>query len=168
MVKSNCDPETGEVFPPFGVRNDDDGTYKRYRTPETEDNAMWLMKANAPLNTEMYSYCKTQFFSGRVNLLVDESTARAELMKTTVGKSMRSTDVAEYLRPYVLTTVLKDQMCNLIEKNEGQNILLDRINSSTKKDKFSALIYGLYYCMMDEKQRMKKGKRNMKDFMLFD
>lgn len=168
MVKSNYDAETGETYPPFGVRNDEDGVYKKYKTPDTEDNAIWIMKANAPLNTEMYSYCKTQFFSGRVNLLIDESAARTELMKTTVGKSMRSTEVADYLRPYVLTTVLKDQMCNLIEKNEGQNILLERINRTTKQDKFSALIYGLYYCHLDEEKRMKKGKRDLKGLMLFN
>jgi hypothetical protein len=43
-------------LPPFGVINDDDGEYKRFKTADTELNAMFLIKANAPINTEIYAY----------------------------------------------------------------------------------------------------------------
>ena len=72
MIKPQTDPETGELLPDFGVYNDDDGFYKKYRTPDTEADAMYLIKANAPINTEIYSYCQAQINSGKVKFLIDE------------------------------------------------------------------------------------------------
>jgi len=51
----------------------------------------------------------------------------------------------EYLRPFVLTTILREQMLNLVEDNQGVNIILKQDSRSIKKDKFSAFIYGLYF-----------------------
>jgi len=41
-------------------------------------------------------------------------------------------------------------MLNLVEENEGINIILKQSNRSVKKDKFSAFIYGLYYIRYEE------------------
>ena len=39
----------------FGVYNDDEGEYKKFRTPDTELDAIYKIKANAPINTEAYT-----------------------------------------------------------------------------------------------------------------
>jgi len=36
-------------------------------------------------------------------------------------------------------------MLNLVEDNQGTNIILKQDSRSIKKDKFSAFVYGLYY-----------------------
>ena len=54
MVKSQED-ENGDFLPDFGVVNDDEGYYKKYRTNNTEFDAMYLIKANAPINTECHT-----------------------------------------------------------------------------------------------------------------
>jgi hypothetical protein len=54
MVKSQTD-KNGDVYPDFGVYNDDEGYYKIFKTPNTEFDAMYVIKANAPINTEAYS-----------------------------------------------------------------------------------------------------------------
>jgi len=59
MVKSQVDPETGDVLPDFGVENDEEGFYKRFKTAQTEHDALYIIKANAPINTEAYSYAQT-------------------------------------------------------------------------------------------------------------
>jgi hypothetical protein len=46
---------------------------------------------------------------------------------------------ATYLKPYTLTSILRDEMLNLREENEGVNIILKQANRHIKKDKFSAL-----------------------------
>jgi len=56
MVKNQVDPETNELLPNFGVENDDEGFYKKFKDAETELDAMYLIKANAPINTEAHSY----------------------------------------------------------------------------------------------------------------
>jgi hypothetical protein len=59
LIKSQVDPETGDVIPDFGVYNDDEGYYKKYQTPITEQDAMYIIKANAPLNTEAHVNVQT-------------------------------------------------------------------------------------------------------------
>ena len=73
---------------------------------------------------------------------------------------------AEYLKPFTLTSILKEEMMNLREENEGVNIILKQANKSIRKDKFSAFEYGLYYIKLEEDSKKKKKKFKITD-MLF-
>ena len=168
MVKSQVDPETGDILPPFGVSNDDKNDYKKYRTDDMEKDAMYIIKANAPLNTEAYSYVQTQMSSGKLKFLIDEASAKAKLMETKVGQNMTPEKRNEYLAPFVQTTILRDQMANLVQKNEGVNIILERSSRKIKKDKFSALLYGLYYIKQEEDKKKKKRGRGIEGLMLWN
>ena len=106
-------------------------------------------------------------FSGKIRFLIDESLAKTKLMSTRQGQNMNIDKRNEYLRPFILTSILKEQMLNLVEQNEGINIILKQSNRSIKKDKFSAFIYGLYYIRYQEEINKKKRKRNMSDFLFF-
>lgn len=110
MVKAQTDPDTNDFLPPFGVDNDEDGKYKKFRTPEMEEDALFLIKANAPMNTEMYAYAKVQMINGKIKLLIDESQAKANLMSTKNGQAMTIDQRNSYLKPYVLTTILREQL----------------------------------------------------------
>ena len=167
MVKAQVDPETGEVLPDFGVINDDEGFYKKFRTGNTELDAMYLIKANAPINTEAYAYCQGQMNSGKIKLLIDEQQAKIKLLSTKRGQEMDSAKRAIELQPFTLTTILREQMLNLVEENEGVNIILKRVSRSVPKDRFSAFIYGLYYIKLEEDRSRKKKKRGIAGLMLF-
>ena len=168
MVKAQIDPETGDTLPPFGVENDEEGFYKKFKTDDMEKDAMFLIKANAPINTEAHSYVQTQLSSGKIKFLIDEREAKVKLMSTKVGQEMSADERAERLMPFTLTTVLKEQMMNLVEENEGVNIILKQSNRGIKKDKFSAFEYGLYYIKQDEERRRKRRSRNFADFMFMN
>ena len=148
--------------------NDDDNKYKNMRTDDTIVDAMYIMKANQVLNSEMYAYCQSEINAGRVIFLVDESIAKNKLLSQAQGKKMSAGQRADYLRPFVQTSVLKDQMLNLVYENDGAHIILKQASKKIKKDKFSALIYGLYYCKMQEDARSKKKKRDISKFMFFN
>ena len=167
MVKSQLDPESGEVLPDFGVENDEEGFYKRFRTSDTEQEAMYLVKANAPINTEAHSYVQTQLSSGKIKFLIDENQAKVKLMQTKVGQNMDNDKRAEYLKPFTLTTILREQMLNLVEENEGVNIILKQSSRAIKKDKFSAFEYALYYIKQEEDKKKRKKKTNFSQFMFF-
>ena len=167
LVKAQ-DTDDGEYLPPFGVFNTDEyPEYKKFVTPETERDVLFLIKANAPINTEAYSYAQTQMFSGKIRFLIDESLAKTKLMSTKQGQNMNIDERNEYLRPFILTSILKEQMLNLVEENEGVNIILKQNNRSIKKDKFSAFIYGLYYIRYEEELNKRKKKRNIADFLFY-
>ena len=167
MVKDQIDPETGELLPNFGISNDEEGFYKQFKTADTELDAIYLIKANAPINTEAHTYVQTQLSSGKIKFLIDENQAKVKLMSTKMGQQMDNDKRAEYLKPFTLTTILREQMLNLVEENEGVNIILKQSSRSIKKDKFSAFEYGLYYIKQDEDKKKKRKKRNIADMMFY-
>ena len=171
MTKSQIDPETGDEWPPFGVEGgtseDTLELYKKIKGPEVENDALYLIKANAPINTEAHTYVQTQLASGKIKLLIDEGQAKIKLMSTKAGQNMDNDKRAEQLKPFTLTTILREQMLNLVEENEGVNIILKQSNRGIKKDKFSAFEYGLYYIKQEEDKKKKKKKRNISEMMFF-
>ena len=170
MVLDQVDPETGDLLPNFGVGGATyDGwekDYKKHKTVDTETDAMYLIKANAPINTEAHSYVQTQLAAGRIKFLIDETQAKAKLMTTKMGQAMSPDKRAEHLKPFTLTTILREQMLNLVEENEGVNIILKQSSKGIKKDKFSAFEYGLYYIKQEEDKKRKK-RFNVKDMMFY-
>lgn len=170
MVLDQVDPETGDLLPNFGVGGATyDGwekDYKKHRTADTETDAMYLIKANAPINTEAHSYVQTQLAAGKIKFLIDETQAKSKLMATKMGQAMSPDKRAEHLKPFTLTTILREQMLNLVEENEGVNIILKQSSKGIKKDKFSAFEYGLYYIKQEEDRKRKK-KFRISDLMFY-
>lgn len=167
LIKSQQTDE-GEYLPPFGVFNTDEyPEYKKFITSETQKDLLYLIKANAPINTQAYSYAQTQMYSGKIRFLIDESLAKTKLMSTKHGQNMSVEERNNYLRPFILTSILKQQMLNLVQENEGVNIILKQSNRRIKKDKFSAFVYGLYYIRYQEQLNKKRRSRNISDFLFF-
>ena len=80
MVKPQINPNTNEVYPDFGVYG---GTYedayveyKKYRTASCEQDALYLIKANAPINSEAHANAQAALSSGKVKFLQDERVAK--------------------------------------------------------------------------------------------
>ena len=89
MVKQQTD-KSGDILPDFGVINDDEGFYKKYRTDITELDAIYALKANTPINTEAHSTVQSNVSSGRIKCLIDERIAKSKLLNTRVGMNMTS------------------------------------------------------------------------------
>ena len=168
MIKSQIDPDTKEILPDFGVSNDPDGYYKKYRTAYTEYDAIYALKATPAINTEAHTNVQTQLTSGKVKLLIDERVAKNKLLGTKIGQNMTAEERAKYLRPFTLTSILKEEMANLREENEGVNIILKQVNKSIPKDKFSAFEYGLYWIKQEEETHKKKKRFSASDFLLMN
>ena len=171
MLTDQVDPETGDILPNFGVGgatyDNWEKDFRKFKTPDTELDAMYLIKANAPINTEAHSYVQTQLASGKIKFLIDETQAKAKLMATKMGLAMSPDKRADYLKPFTLTTILREQMLNLVEENEGMNIILKQSSRGIKKDKFSAFEYGLYYIKQEEDRKKKRRNFKMSDLMFF-
>ena len=88
MVKPQIEQETGDVLPPFGVYNDDKGEYVRYKTNDTELDAMYIIKANAAINSEAHVNVKSQLASGKVKFLIDPRMAQQKLLAQKAGQNM--------------------------------------------------------------------------------
>lgn len=170
LITKNTDKKTGEEFPPFGVINDDRGDYRKYYAGDStvESNMLYIIKANADINNDAHVNVLTQIASGKMRFMTDERTAKAKLLATKVGKDMTPESRQDYLRPYVMTSILKEEMMNLREKRDGKNVVLEKANTKIPKDKFSAFEYGLYYIkMLEDNDKKKRGKFKASDFMFY-
>lgn len=167
MVRSQVDPDTGETLVDFGVVNDEKNEYRKFKSPVCEDDAMYLIKANAVINTEAHANLKSQLNSSKVKFLIDEKTAKMKLLDTKLGKAMDQNRRSEYLRPFTLTSILKEELLNLREENEGINIKLKPVTKTIKHDKVSSLEYGLYYIKLeiDDKKQKRKFKASDWSFL---
>ena len=172
MVKPSIDPDTNETLPDFGVyggtQEDAAEEYKKYRTPDCEENAIYIIKASAPINTLAHTTTQVNLSTGKVKMLIDERDAKIKLLGTKVGQNMKPEERSIYLKPFTLTSILKEEMMNLREENEGQNIILKRANKGIKQDKFSAFEYGLYYIKIEEENKKRKKKFNAKEWMFLN
>lgn len=168
MVKTQTVQETGEVLPPFGVYNDEKGEYTKYKTNDTILDAMYIIKANAAINSEAHVNAKSQIASGKVKFLVDPRVAQQKLLAQRTGQNMTSEQRAKYLLPFNLTSILGEEMANLREETEGVNINLKQVNKRIRKDKFSALEYGLYYLKLEEDRRKKKKRFIASEWAFFN
>ena len=167
MVTQSTDENTKETYPPFGIINDTDGIYKKFITPETERDAVYIIKANSEINTEAHTNVLSQMSSGKVRLLMDERAAKAKFLATKVGAAASAAQRANYLKPFTLTSILREEMLNLKEKREGKFLILESVNKKIKRDKFSAFEYGLYYIKILEDQSKKKKRSRVGDFMFY-
>ena len=171
MVKPQVNPDTLEVMPDFGVyggtQDDAAQEYKKYKTNSTEQDALYLIKASAPINTEAHTIARSNLSSGKVKFLIDERVAKQKLLNTKVGQNMKPEERANYLKPFTLTSILKEEMMNLREENEGVNIILKQANRGIRKDKFSAFEYGLYYIKQEEESKKKRKKFNAKEWAFY-
>jgi hypothetical protein len=167
LIKPTLDKKTGEFLPAFGVENDDEGFYKKYKVEGMEKDALYIIKANTPINTEAHTYVKTQMASGKIKFLIDEIQAQTKLLNTKMGREMPPEKRAEYLKPFILTSFLKEQIMNLVETNEGVNVILKQSDKKIPKDKFSAFEYGMYYIKKTEDNKRKRHKRDVTKMMFF-
>lgn len=168
MIKPQIDPATGDTLADFGIYNDDDNYYKKYQTADCETNAIYIIKANAPINTEAHANVQVQLSSSKLKFLIDEREAKAKLMGTKVGQKMTPEQRADYLKPFTLTSILKEELMNLREENEGVNIILKQANKAIKKDKFSALEYALYYIKQEEDSKKKRHHIDISKLLMFN
>lgn len=166
-MRDQIDPDTDEPLWNWGVYNDPDHEYREWVTGDTIHNAMYIMKANTTINSDMYSYCQSQLNNDRLKFLIDENTAKNRLMQLEKGKKMTLLQRQEYLRPYVETSILKAQLANMVQQTEGANVVLKRANTKIKKDKVSALCYGLYWTMLRERRNSSNRKRDMSRMAFF-
>lgn len=168
MVKPQIDLATGEILEDFGVINDDKDEYRRFKTDKTVLDAIYIIKANAPINSEAHSNMQMQLSSGKIKFLIDEKTARQKLLATKVGQKMTSEQRQKYLYPFTQTSILREEMLNLREETEGINIILRQANRSIRKDRFSSLEYALYYIKQEEDKKKSKKRFIASEWKFFN
>lgn len=100
-------------------------------------------------------------------MLIDERTAKSKLLNTKIGAAMSPEKRDDYVRPFFLTSLLKEEILNLRVETEGVNIRLKGASRNIGHDKFSSVEYGLYYLKTEEEGKKRK-KFNAKDWLFLN
>lgn len=174
MIQYSKHDVSGMVYPPYGAINDEDYLNKQ---PRDCQKLIYVMKATSGsgVNSQgtINSICFSEVVSGKVHFLIKEQDAKTRMLATKKGMNLPVEARIRRLRPYTLTTILLEELLNMRIKDGSinqNNLVLERINTSMGKDKFSAFEYGLYRIKEYEIQYMKKktrAKRDLKAFMQF-
>ena len=76
-----------------------------------------------------------------------------------------SDELFQFELPYLLTNNLCEEILNLRYKQSGNDTKVDTISKRIPKDKFSALMYGLYWIYLEERKNAKvKNNTSAADF----
>lgn len=157
----------GNAAEPLYVMNDQEN----YPIPRGVTAKVYNLKANAVLNSEIYSNFYVQLSGGQVALLANERVVKDKLLATKSGQRMSAYAKEVYLLPYIMTSRLIDEINNLRLKPTGSstNIQVEQISKRINKDRVSALAYGLYRIKFyeDKEVRQKKSISGNKGFAFY-
>ena len=148
----------GIYYEPYGFLNK-----TKYSNTEKRNNRRKLfgIEANRTLNSEIYTNAHIILSLKRVSLLLNERQARRYFSQYKTWNKLNPVRQANKLIPYAQTTKLQDQLANLkANLDTNSTIVLQRINSHTRKDLVSAFVYGLYYINLVEEDERKKNNRD--------
>lgn len=162
MVVSSIDSKTGMIYPPIYVNNDKEN----YPVPpgEQKNAIIYNIKANAAMNSEIYSNLYIQINGGFVGLLANERIVKEKLLATKKGQRMNYLAREKFLLPYIMTSRLIDEINNLrVKSSAAGQISVEQISRRINKDRVSALGYGLYRIKYYEDKETKKKKSGLLD-----
>jgi len=136
--------------PPYAVVNDD--RYDKYKLPNCIPMVFALKSQNKETKeSDMVNHFMQVFTRLDINLLKGRNDGIKELEKKYKHKIKESEELVRLEIPYLLTDILCEEVLNLRYKQAGNETRTERISRRIRKDKFSAVLYGLYWIYMQER-----------------
>lgn len=154
--------------PPYGVVNDPD--YDKYKLPDSIPILYALKSQNKETrNSDMINHFMQVFAKMDCGLLKTSHEGIKDVEKKIRRKIKDSDELSNYEVPYLLTNNLCEEISNLKYKQAGNDTQIERVSRMIPKDKFSALMYGLYWIYMQERKNKesKKRSRNWLDYIKY-
>lgn len=152
--------------PPYKVINDE--RYDKYAQPDSIPILFALKSQNRDTkDSDMVNNFMKLFNKKGVRLLKSPHEGIKELEKKNKRKFKESEDIVEHELPYAFTDVLCEEILNLRYKQAGNSTKAEQISKRIKKDKFSALLYGLYWIYLEEQKNKEFSDGSIDDYMFF-
>ena len=151
--------------PAYKVVNDIDNQWTKYHTPDAVP-MVYALKAQRKetKNSDMINNIMKVFNKLDVELLKTPNEGIKEIEKKNKKKFKHdSEEIAIAEIPYILTNNLCDEVMNLLYKQRGNDSDIEQISRSIPKDKFSALMYGLFWIYLEEKKNKEHRQNNTLD-----
>lgn len=152
--------------PPYSVVNDD--RYDKYKLDNSIPMVFALKSQNKETReSDMISHFMQVFLKMDIGLLKLPNEGIKDIEKKEKRKIKESEEISRLQLPYILTDILFEEIMNLRYKQSGNDTKIERISNRIQKDKFSALMYGLYWIHLEERKNILKNRSttiNINDF----
>lgn len=156
--------ETGD-YPPYSVINDD--RYDKYITYRSVPIIYAIKAQNAETkNSDMINHFMNVIENHKINFLVPEAIG---VNAITGKKKLEAEEIARLSLPYINTDILMEEIMNLEYVQSGTTTKVKRISKKINQDKFSSVMYGLYWIYLEEqKNKVQNNEINPLDYLLID
>lgn len=154
--------------PPYKVVNDDKLQWRKYEADNGIPMVFALKSQNKDTrNSDMINNLMQVFNKLDVGLLKNPNEGIKDLEKKLKRKIKETDELVNLQIPYLLTDNMCEEIMNLKYKQNGNETKIERISRKIQKDKFSALLYGLYWVALEEKKNRisKKQAINWMDYV---
>lgn len=160
LVRDVIDNETGYIYPALSCINNQDWADRCIN--KNARKALWVINATQKFNSECAIMLRDSFRSGRVNLLVTEYDGESMLEKIPAYSKLSLEEKLEMQLPYINTTLLNVELVNLShEEIDGGTVRISKGKSRVRKDRYSALSYGIWVANEIAEKETVKRKRSM-------
>lgn len=131
LMRENYDPKTRETYECWDTMNTE-------AKPEKDgaEKCLYALKAQSD-QTRIISTFINMIESDKFHFLTSKSDVSSDI-KT-------EEDFDEKLMPFVQEELFFQEVCNLKLKQNGKNLMIEKVASKVDKDRFSAVAYLLYY-----------------------
>jgi hypothetical protein len=145
--------------PPYSVVNDPE--YDKYKLTDSIPMVFALKAQNKETrNSDMINHFMQVFNKLDISLLKSPHEGIKDLEKKHKRKIKDSEELANAEIPYILTSNLCEEIMNLTYKQSGNETKIERVSASIQKDKFSSLLYGLFWIYLQERKNKQRKKQN--------
>ena len=148
--------------PPYKVVNDDKSQWKKYEHENGIPMVFALKAQNKETkNSDMINHFMKSFNKIDVGFLVNthEGIKHVEKKKKKKFIRMESEEQAKIEIPYITTDILCEEIMNLRYKQSGNDTKVERVSRRIQKDKYSALLYGMWWIHLQEKKLLVRRKK---------
>lgn len=169
LTDTTEDIEYGKTYPPYAVVSINNEKQSIDYTNKRIVPILHLVKvagaSSGDKMTDMNNILKGHIESQNIRFLISENEAQQILSKD--KKILSMDDEIDHLAPYFQTAATVQELMQLEVIVEGHNIKLKPSSNRQRKDRYSALIYGLWHIVRYYEDENKKNSEITEDDLYF-
>lgn len=155
-----------EYMPFYSINEMDEPKLSAYHTEEEYEQKIYTVSPTEEFNHDIALDLKDKIINKRIELLISKEDAKQLLDAELWFNKLSPEDQAEFLTPYVQTSLLENEMV-LLERIEHPKYIKLKEQSGKRKDRYCSLAYGNYYISMLEKELEKNDGSDINDPLVF-
>jgi hypothetical protein len=147
--------DLGDGNPPYSVVNNSD--YDKLALPNAIPMIYTIVAhSKGQSNNDMYNEFIRIINNHKIQIPYSSNDAQLKFLKG--SNKLTGEQLAEAIRPYAAIDLFVEETMNLEYKQSGNNTDVKQISRSIQKDRFSSVVYGLYWIYLKERENKEQNE----------